>query len=153
MRSSSSALLPLLLAFGGLALLGGNKAAAAAPATPRRRSTSTGGAPSWVLLPHADTVQLDPARQYAALLTLPATLAAVASASALEDKLSERAEWAAVKVYDDPADLPESLAQAFAKADREPGLGRYWLFGRPKARKAIKAEYVTRMYTRDARGE
>jgi hypothetical protein len=147
MRRRGNALPWLLGAAGAVLLLTENKQATAA-ATSGGRTPQPG---SWTLLPKADTIELDPSRHYAAVILIPGIASMAVDAEDVQQKLSERAEWAEIQVWSNPDDVPWTVSQAFSAEDKAPAPGRYWIWGRPKVRKSIKADNVVHAYARAAR--
>lgn len=136
-----------LLAVGlGVIALSGSKRAAAA---------SSGGnlqVSPWTVLPKAQTIQFDPARQYALLVMLSPEQAATATAAEVEAQFTSKIDIAQSQTWDDPADIPYVVRQAFSEDDLRPMPGRYWLFLHPRERKAYAwGSSLLRVHVRQAR--
>lgn len=156
MRKSSS-VLPTLLMFGGAALLLSNsnkgRASSARPSGGGGSTTGSRVENPWTVLPAAAQIELDPSRQYAAVITVPGPVAAMATDGMVQSNLNERAEWQSIQVWSDPADIPETVRKAFAASDLKQQPGHFFIFGRPATRKSLSTEFVTHAYVRPARPE
>lgn len=147
----SVAMVPALMCLAFALFSGGGAAAAAARTSDDKRR----GPSPWTVLPKAETLQLDPARQYAGLIVVPGIASMAVSAGDMKDKLDGTGTWAQIEVWDDPADLPEPMRQAFAAEDLKPRPGAFWFFGRPKVRSSMKTSgdmwQLQRAHARQAR--